>query len=78
MSSGELVLIGFARAILGQSKIVVLEEVFEGLDIVASEKVENLLRDHFKDSTVFRITDRIREVFNCDSLIIMYHGKCIE
>jgi ABC-type multidrug transport system fused ATPase/permease subunit len=78
LSAGEKQLICIARAVLRKNKIVVLDEATANIDIVTEEKIQKLMNQHFKNSTVFTIAHRINTIINSNNVMVMDKGKCIE
>jgi len=78
LSAGEKQLFCIVRAILRENRIVVLDEATASIDVVTEEKIQKLMHNHFRNSTVFTIAHRINTIINSDNVIVMDKGKCIE
>jgi ABC-type multidrug transport system fused ATPase/permease subunit len=78
LSAGEKQLFCILRAILRENKIVVLDEATANIDIVTEKKINNLMQQHFKNSTVFTIAHRINTIIDSDNVMVMDKGRCLE
>ena len=59
LSHGEQQLVCLARALLRQSKVVVLDEATSSLDNETDARVQNLLKEQFADCTVISVAHRV-------------------
>ena len=78
LSTGEKQLICICRAVLRRNKVVVLDEATANIDIVTEEKIQKLINNAFKDSTVFTIAHRINTIINSDKVMVLDAGNCVE
>lgn len=79
LSGGEKQRIAFARALLGNPSIMILDEATSNLDMLSENLIHDLigkLRD--EKLTVIIIAHRLSTVKNCDKIIVMEDGKVIE
>jgi ATP-binding cassette subfamily B protein len=78
LSMGQKQLISFARALLADPKILVLDEATSSVDpyteLLIKEALERLLRDR----TSFVIAHRLSTVRNADRIVVLDKGRIIE
>ena len=78
LSGGELQRLSIARAILKDSKIVILDEATANVDPENEEKLMKAIDALTKDKTVIMIAHRLKTVRNCDDIFVIDEGKIVE
>ncbi|KAL8278313.1 hypothetical protein RQP46_009205 [Phenoliferia psychrophenolica] len=77
-SSGQRQLIGIARALLRNSKILLVDEATSSIDIESDTKIQAVIRKAFPRATIIIIAHRIETVLDCDKILVMDGGQCVE
>ncbi len=78
LSGGELQRLSIARAILKDSKIVILDEATANVDPENEEKLMKAIDALTKNKTVIMIAHRLKTVRNCDNIFVINEGKIVE
>lgn len=78
LSTGEKQLLSFARAILANPKILVLDEATSSIDTVTEKKIQDAIETVIQGRTSFVIAHRLSTVVNSDVILVVKDGKIIE
>ena len=78
LSLGEKQLICFSRAILTKKKIVIFDEATANLDKDSEEIINKVIKDEFKDCTIFIVAHKLINIKDCDKILVMDKGKIAE
>ena len=78
LSGGELQRLSIARAILKDSKIVILDEATANVDPENEEKLMKAIDSLTTNKTVIMIAHRLKTVRNCDNILVIDEGKIVE
>jgi ATP-binding cassette subfamily B protein len=78
LSLGQRQLISFARAIVAQPRILVLDEATAYVDTQTEVIIQNALRQLLKDRTSFVIAHRLSTIREADRIVVLDHGKIVE
>jgi ATP-binding cassette subfamily B protein len=78
LSIGQRQLISFARAILADPQILVLDEATANIDTITEVLIQSALRELLKNRTAVVIAHRLSTIQNSDMIVVMEHGRIIE
>jgi ABC-type multidrug transport system fused ATPase/permease subunit len=78
LSLGQRQLVAFARALLADPRILVLDEATSSVDIGTERKVEQALRRLLADRTAFIIAHRLSTIRDADLIVVLEHGRIVE
>ncbi|GJJ77883.1 hypothetical protein EMPS_10242 [Entomortierella parvispora] len=77
-SQGQRQLIALARALVRQSKIIVMDEATASVDFETDLKIQTTIREEMADSTIITIAHRIRTIADFDRVLVMNAGEIAE
>lgn len=77
-SKGEGQLVCLARAMLLDSKILVLDEATASLDNETDSMIQNAIRKHFAECTVIAIAHRLHTIIDSSMILFMERGELVE
>ena len=77
-SVGERQLICFARALLFDKKIIVMDEATSSVDTQTDELIQMIIRREMSHCTVLTIAHRLSTVADYDKIMVLREGKVIE
>ena len=78
ISAGEARLLVFARAIAGESELIVLDEATSSVDSVTEALIQKAIERIFRDKTVIAIAHRLSTIRNSDQILVMRQGEIVE
>ena len=78
LSTGEKQLLSFARAILADPRILVLDEATSSIDTVTEKAIQDAIQKVIKGRTSFMIAHRLSTVVDADIILVVRDGKIIE
>lgn len=78
LSAGERQLLSFARALLADPKILILDEATASIDTEAEMKIQAALRKLLKGRTAIMIAHRLSTIREADNIIVLEHGRLLE
>lgn len=78
LSTGEKQLLSFARAILADPKILVLDEATASIDTLTEKAIQDAIFTVIKGRTSFVIAHRLSTIVDADVILVVKDGKIIE
>ncbi len=78
LSTGEKQLISFARAVISDPKILILDEATASVDTITEAKIQDALESVADGRTAFIIAHRLSTVKNSDVILAVKDGKIVE
>ncbi|MBQ4383370.1 MAG: ABC transporter ATP-binding protein [Firmicutes bacterium] len=78
LSTGEKQLLSFARAILADPRIFVLDEATSSIDTVTEKLIQDAIESLMKGRTSFVIAHRLSTIRQADVILVVKDGKIIE
>ena len=78
LSLGQRQLVAFARALLADPRILILDEATSSVDIGTERKIEQALRLLLADRTAFIIAHRLSTIRDADRIVVLEHGRIVE
>lgn len=78
LSTGEKQLISFARAIVSNPKIFILDEATSSIDTETEHMIQSAIDNITKNRTSFIIAHRLSTIVDADRILVMKNGQIIE
>jgi ATP-binding cassette subfamily B multidrug efflux pump len=78
LSQGQRQLIGIARAILADPRILILDEATSSVDTRTEMLIQGALRTLLKGRTSFVIAHRLSTIRDADQVLVMQEGRIVE
>jgi ATP-binding cassette, subfamily B, bacterial len=78
LSLGQRQLVAFARALLADPRILILDEATSSVDIGTERKIEAALRRLLHGRTAFIIAHRLSTIRDADLIVVLEHGVIVE
>jgi ABC-type multidrug transport system fused ATPase/permease subunit len=78
LSLGQRQLVAFARALLADPRILILDEATSSVDIGTERGIELALRRLLAGRTAFIIAHRLSTIRNADLIVVLEQGKVVE
>ena len=78
LSTGEKQLISFARAVLADPRIFVLDEATSSIDTQTEQLIQNAIDHLLRDRTSFLIAHRLSTIRKADLILVVRDGRIVE
>ncbi len=78
LSKGQAQLISFARAIAGNSELIILDEATSAVDSITEQFIQKAIANIFSTKTVIAVAHRLSTIKNSDMILVLEDGRIIE
>ena len=78
LSVGQRQLLSFARALLADPRILILDEATSSVDTQTEQIIQKALKRLLKRRTSFVIAHRLSTITNADRIVVIHDGKIVE
>ncbi len=78
LSQGEKQMINFARILVENPSMIILDEVTSSLSYENEELIKNAVNEIMKGRICFVIAHRLSTIRNCDKILLIKNGKILE
>jgi ATP-binding cassette subfamily B protein len=78
LSLGQRQLVAFARSLLADPRILILDEATSSVDIGTERTIERALRRLLHGRTAFVIAHRLSTIRDADLIVVLEHGRIVE
>ena len=78
LSLGQRQLVAFARALLADPRILILDEATSSVDIGTERQIEQALRRLLAGRTAFVIAHRLSTIRDAELIVVLEHGRVVE
>ncbi|PKB65484.1 MAG: hypothetical protein BZY80_00220 [SAR202 cluster bacterium Io17-Chloro-G2] len=77
-SVGQRQLISFARAVVADPRIIILDEATANIDTYTELLIQNALKEVLQGRTSIVIAHRLSTIRNADKIVVLDHGQMVE
>ncbi|KAJ3872779.1 ABC protein [Lentinula edodes] len=78
LSLGQRSLLSLARALVKDSRVVILDEATASVDLQTDKRIQDTIRSEFQDRTLLCIAHRLRTIIGYDRILVMDAGRVVE
>ena len=78
LSVGQRQILSFARALLADPRILVLDEATSSVDTASERQIQAALEKLLKGRTSFVIAHRLNTIVKSDKIVVLDHGRVVE
>lgn len=78
LSMGQRQLLSFARALLADPRVLILDEATASIDTETELKIQDALKTLLAGRTSFMIAHRLSTIRNADLIVVLDHGEIVE
>lgn len=78
LSHGQRQLFCLARAMLRQSKVIILDEVSANVDLKTDALMQQVIREHFLHCTIIAVAHRLNTIEDSDRVVVLSQGRIVE
>ena len=77
LSGGQKQRLLIARALAGKPRILILDDSSSALDYRTDAQLRKTLGEHYQDSTLIMIAQRVSSIRNLTNILVLKDGACI-
>lgn len=78
ISSGQKQLISFARALIKNPKLLILDEATSSIDTETEKLIQNKMKDILSGKTSIIVAHRLSTIKHCDKIVLIEKGNILE
>ena len=78
ISGGQKQLISFARALIKNPKLLVLDEATSSIDTETEKIIQNKMKDILKGKTSIIVAHRLSTIKHCDKIVLIENENILE
>jgi ABC-type multidrug transport system fused ATPase/permease subunit len=78
LSLGEQQLLSFARAILPNPRILIMDEATSSVDTLTELRLQKGVQKMLEERTAIIIAHRLSTIKNCDRILVIHQGNIVE
>jgi len=78
LSVGQRQLLSFARALLADPRLLILDEATSSVDTTTERQIQHALETLMRDRTSFVIAHRLSTIVNADQIVVLDNGRIVE
>ena len=78
ISLGQRQLLSFARAILADPRILILDEATANIDTETEQQIQRALAKLLKGRTAFVVAHRLSTIRDADVIVVLDHGRVVQ
>ncbi|KAF9484380.1 ABC protein [Pholiota conissans] len=78
LSVGERSLLSLARALVRDTKVVILDEATASVDLETDQRIQQTIQTEFKTRTLICIAHRLRTILSYDRILVLDSGRILE
>ena len=78
LSLGQRQLLSFARALVANTRILILDEATANVDSYSEMKIQKALNTLLQGRTAIVIAHRLSTIRECDRILVLHHGRLVE
>lgn len=78
LSAGERQLISFARALVRDPRVLILDEATSNVDVETEARLQRAMAQVLEGRTAFVIAHRLSTIRSCDRVLVMQKGQLVE
>lgn len=78
LSVGQRQIVSFARALLADPRILILDEATSSVDTTTEKQIQQAIDTLMQGRTSFVIAHRLSTIVNADQIVVLEHGRIVE